>query len=204
VQNRSCHRHNISTLFWASKTVIYLSKQFNIFFWLLYCSAARAPILSGTYTVTRFGWVTTAQSWQRGQGHDKYVRRMAKRRGWQAIGLKAMGLALADQTCWWVFLLLLAARDRVPQQRSATAMKARGLALADLTCLWLFSCCLPRATKYHSNKRRALRISRHFCTLSRTLPCNKPCLLSTAACLLPPTATTCYICCRRRGLLCEN
>jgi len=74
--------------------------------------------------------------------------------------------------------------------------------VADPTCLRLFSCCLPRPTECHNNKRRAFRISRHFCTLSRTLPCNKPCLLSTAACLLPPAAAACYICCRR--LLCEN
>jgi len=39
----------------------------------------------------------------------QYVRRMAKRRGWQAIGLKIMGLVLTDPTCQWVFLLLLAA-----------------------------------------------------------------------------------------------
>jgi len=84
----------------------------------------------------------------------------------------------------------------------ATGLKARGLALADTTWLWLFSCCLPRATKYHSYERRAFRISRLFCTLSRTLSCNEPCLFFTAACLLPPAATACYICCRR--LLCEN
>jgi len=42
--------------------------------------------------------------------------------------------------------------------------------------------------------RRAFRISRHFCTLSCTLSCHEPCLLATAACLLRPDATVCYIC----------
>jgi len=49
--------------------------------------------------------------------------------------VESNGLALADPTCREVFFLLLAARDRVPQQQSATALKARGLALADPTCL---------------------------------------------------------------------
>ena len=38
--------------------------------------------------------------------------------------------------------------------------------------------------------------------MSRTLLCNEPCLLSTAACLLPPAAAACYICCR--CLLCKK
>jgi len=38
--------------------------------------------------------------------------------------------------------------------------------------------------------------------MSRTLPCNEPCLFSTAVCLQPPAAAACYTCCRR--LLCEN
>jgi len=49
--------------------------------------------------------------------------------------VESNGLALADPTCRELFLLLLAARDRVPQQRSTTAMKARGLALVDPICL---------------------------------------------------------------------
>jgi len=81
-------------------------------------------------------------------------------------------------------------------------LKSRGVALAETTWRWVFSCCLPRATEYNSNESRAFCISRHFCTLSRTLSCHEPCLLVTAACLLPPAAAACYICCR--CLLCEN
>jgi len=66
----------------------------------------------------------------------------------------------------------------------------------------LFCCCLPHTTEYHSNQRRAFCISRHFCTVSRILSCHEPCLLATAACLLPPAAAACYICCNR--LHCEN
>jgi len=73
---------------------------------------------------------------------------------------------------------------------------------ADLTCCSLFSCYLRRATEYHSNERRTLRSSRHFCTSSRILLCHEPCFPAPVACLLPPAVTACYICCC--CLPCEN
>jgi len=145
-----------------------------------------------------------------------------KRQGWLAIGLKARGLALADPTCRGVFfpaacharpsaiatknahfafLAIFWESEKGPGW-PAIGLTARGLALTDLTCLCLFSCWLSRATEYHSNERRPFRISLHFGTLSHTLSCHEPCLLTSAACLLPPAAADCYICCPR--LLCEN
>jgi len=107
---------------------------------------------------------------------------------------RAQPSAIATKNAHFTFLAIFwEVRKVAGPHWPATGLKVKGLALADQTCLWLFSCCLPRATEYHGNERRAFRTFRHFCTLSRTLPCNEPCLLSTAAYLLPPAAT----CCRR-------
>ena len=61
---------------------------------------------------------------------------------------------------------------------------------------------MRRATEFHNNDRRTLHISRHFCTLSRIVACQEPCILALVACLLPPAVAACYIycCC----LPCEN
>ena len=54
---------------------------------------------------------------------------------------------------------------------------------------------MRRATEYHNNERRPLHISGHFCTSSRSVSCQEPCILALVACLLPPAVVACYICC---------